>query len=102
MHLLGRRIAVNLTDPSGAVTPLIRIDDWDFNWQGSYMFTQPVPFAANSVLNLKAFYDNSDQNPKNPNSPIVDVKWGEGTTDEMCIALVGIILDNEALLNLLF
>jgi hypothetical protein len=46
------------------------------------------------VLNLKAFYDNSDQNPKNPNFPIVDVKW--------CIALVGLILDNEALLNLLF
>jgi hypothetical protein len=102
MHLLGKKIAVNLTDPSGAVTPLIRIDDWDFNWQGSYMFTQPIPFKANSVLSLKAFYDNSDHNPKNPNSPIVPVGWGEGTTDEMCIALIGIIVDNEALLNLLF
>jgi hypothetical protein len=102
MHLLGRQIAVNLTDPSGTVTPLVRIDDWDFNWQGSYMYTTAIPIAGNSLLSLKSFYDNSDQNLKNPNSPIVDVKWGERTTDEMCIALVGVILDNEALLNSLF
>jgi Copper type II ascorbate-dependent monooxygenase, C-terminal domain len=102
MHLLGRQIAVNLTDSSGTVTPLVRIDDWDFNWQGSYMYTQAIPIPANSMISLKSFYDNSDQNLKNPNSPIVAVKWGEGTTDEMCIALVGVVIDNEALLNSLF
>ena len=52
------------------------------------------------MLNLTSFYDNSDQNPKNPNSPIVPVTWGEGTNDEMCIALIGIVLDNESLLSL--
>ena len=102
MHLLGQQIAVNMTDPSGNLTPLVRIDDWDFNWQGSYMYSTPIPIAANSVLNVTSFYDNSDDNPRNPNSPIVPVTWGERTTDEMCIALVGIILDNESLLNLLF
>jgi hypothetical protein len=100
MHLLGRKITINLTDPAGNVTPLIRIDDWDFNWQGTYMYNQPIPVAGNSVLSLTSFYDNSDQNPKNPNSPIVPVTWGEGTNDEMCIALIGIVLDNESLLSL--
>lgn len=102
MHLLGRKIAVTLTDPSGTVTPLIRIDDWDFNWQGSYMYKDPIPIPANSMLSLTAFYDNSDQNPRNPNSPIVPVGWGERTTDEMCLALIGIVVDNEALINQLF
>jgi hypothetical protein len=99
MHLLGRKIEVNLTDPKGNVTPLVKIDDWDFNWQGSYMYSQPIPIPGNSMLSLKAYYDNSDQNPRNPNSPIIPVTWGEGTNDEMCIALVGIVLDNESLLS---
>jgi len=64
------------------------------------MYNQPIPVAGNSVLSLTSFYDNSDQNPKNPNSPIVPVTWGEGTNDEMCIALIGIVLDNESLLSL--
>ncbi len=102
MHLLGQQIAVNLTDPSGNVTPLVRIEDWDFNWQGSYMYTTPIPVAGGSVMKVTSYYDNSDDNPRNPNSPIVPVSWGERTTDEMCIALVGIILDNESLLSLLF
>ncbi len=102
MHLLGRQIALDLTDPTGKTIPLIHIDDWDFNWQGSYMYSQAISIPGNSVVNLKAFYDNSDQNLKNPNNPIIPVKWGEGTNDEMCIALLGIVLDNESLLNLLF
>ncbi len=33
-----------------------------FNWQGTYMYNQPIPVAGNSVLSLTSFYDNSDQN----------------------------------------
>ncbi|MCU1261810.1 MAG: Peroxiredoxin [Bryobacterales bacterium] len=101
MHLLGRKTSLDMTDSNGQVTPLIRIDDWDFNWQGSYMYSQAIPFAAGSSLSMTSIYDNSDQNPRNPNSPIIPVGWGEGTNDEMCITLVGVTLDNEALLPFL-
>ena len=35
--------------------------------------------------------------PANPSSPPVDVKWGEQTTDEMCIAFVRVTVDRERL-----
>lgn len=101
MHKLGRKTTVNLTDRNNKVTPLIQIDDWDFNWQGAYMYTDPIPFGAGSTIGMTAIYDNSDQNPRNPNSPIVPVGWGEGTNDEMALTLVGIVLDDESLLGLL-
>lgn len=101
MHLLGRKIAVNLTNPDNSVTPLIRIDDWDFNWQGFYTLDQPIPIAPSSVLQLDTVYDNTDGNPRNPNYPIKEVRWGEGTNDEMCLAFIGVVLDNEELVNLL-
>ena len=101
MHLLGRKIAVNITNPDNSVTPLIRIDDWDFNWQGFYTLDKAVSVAPNSVIRLTTTYDNTDQNPKNPNYPIKPVRWGEGTNDEMCLAFIGIILDNEGLVKLL-
>jgi Copper type II ascorbate-dependent monooxygenase, C-terminal domain len=101
MHKLGRKTSANLKDRNGTVTPLIQIDDWDFNWQGAYMYTQAIPFAAGSTISMTAIYDNSDQNPRNPNSPIIPVGWGEGTNDEMCITLVGVVLDDESLLQFL-
>ena len=45
-------------------------------------------------------FNNSDSNPKNPNNPLVDVGWGERTTDEMCIGFFGVTLDYEKLLPL--
>lgn len=101
MHLLGRKIAVNITNSDRSVTPLIRIDDWDFNWQGFYTLDKAIDIAPNSVIRLNTVYDNTDQNPRNPNYPLKEVGWGEGTNDEMCLAFIGIVLDNEALVQLL-
>ena len=101
MHLLGRKISLEVSNPDQSVTPLIRIDDWDFNWQGFYTLDKAIPLPALSTLKLTSVYDNTDANPRNPNYPIKEVKWGEGTNDEMCLAFIGIILDNDGLINLL-
>jgi hypothetical protein len=101
MHLLGRQMKLELIDSNKNLTPLVRIDDWDFNWQGAYAYTDPVTIGANSTVKLTAIYDNSDQNPKNPNYPVRPVGWGEGTNDEMALTFLGVILDNEGLLALL-
>jgi hypothetical protein len=97
MHLLGREMEVKATLPDGQTKCLIYINDWDFNWQGSYFFKEPVPLPGGTVINLTAYYDNSDNNPWNPNSPPQTVTWGERTVDEMCIAFIGFTLDAEQL-----
>jgi hypothetical protein len=97
MHLLGRKMHVQTTSLNGVVNPLIDIQDWDFNWQGQYQYKEPVALPYLGSLSLEAFYDNSDGNFRNPNNPPKAVSWGEATTDEMCIAFLGVTLDNENL-----
>jgi hypothetical protein len=97
MHLLGRRMHVTATLPSGQTECLIAIDDWDFNWQGQYRFNNPVALPAGTRVSLEAFYDNSSDNVRNPNDPPKAVSWGEATTDEMCIAFIGVTIDLENL-----
>jgi hypothetical protein len=98
MHLLGRKITVEVKDSDGTVRPMINIDDWDFNWQGFYTFTEPVVLPVGSTVRLATVYDNSANNPRNPNNPVVAVGWGERTSDEMCLAFLGVVFDNDALL----
>jgi hypothetical protein len=93
MHLLGHKMNVVATLPGGAQKCLINVDDWDFNWQGMYRFNDPVAIPFGSKLSLEAAYDNSQDNLRNPNIPPKPVSWGEQTTDEMCIAFLGVTLD---------
>jgi hypothetical protein len=89
-----------VTDSKGNVRPMILEDNWDFNWQGSYTYTEPMAVPNGSTVKLTCTFDNSDTNPKNPNNPLVDVTWGERTTDEMCLVFMGVTLDYEKLLPL--
>lgn len=93
MHLLGRKMQVDMKPPNGPSQCLIRIDDWDFNWQGAYRFTTPIDVPAGSQLTATAYYDNSSSNPRNPNNPPKPVSWGEATTDEMCLAFLGVTIE---------
>ncbi len=69
--------------PSGARRTLIRIPDWNFNWQQQYVYPAPVRLPAGTRLEMEFTYDNSEANPRNPNHPPQRVVWGPGTTDEM-------------------
>jgi len=93
MHLLGREMKATATLPDGTVDPQIWIKDWNFNWQDQYVFDQPKRLPKGTRLDLSAVYDNTDNNPVNPNTPAKLVTWGEQTTDEMCLLFVNIIPD---------
>ena len=97
MHLLGKTMKVTQQTPGAAEQCLINITDWDFNWQGSYFFKTPIAAPKNTTFSMRATYDNSSSNPRNPNNPPKAVKWGEATTDEMAIAFIGFTLDDENL-----
>lgn len=83
MHYLGKNWEVVLENPDGTKTNLIRINDWDFNWQGDYYFNKYIYAKKGSKIRATATYDNTANNPANPTSPPKFVTWGEGTKDEM-------------------
>jgi peroxiredoxin len=89
MHMLGREIKVTLTPPDGKKTTLVAIKDWDYNWQESYFFKEPIDVKPGTRVEVEAIYDNSEDNPNNPFSPPRWVKFGEQTTDEMCYIFLG-------------
>jgi len=49
-----------------------------------------VILPAGTILEMTAYYDNSLNNLKNPSNPPVPVRWGERTTDEMCLTFVSV------------
>lgn len=83
MHYLGKNWEVYIENPDGSKTNLIRINDWDFNWQGGYYFDRYKIAKKGSKIHAFATYDNSANNPANPSSPPKFVTWGEGSKDEM-------------------
>ncbi|MSR66965.1 MAG: ascorbate-dependent monooxygenase [Pedosphaera sp.] len=95
MHLIGREMTVTAALPDGKMQPMVRVTDWDFNWQLGYHFKEPLKFPARTKITLKASYDNSENNPANPSRPPKYVRWGEQTTDEMCIAFYAYTIDAE-------
>lgn len=80
-HLLGKSISLRIDRQDGEQDLLIDIPRWDFHWQSLYFLEQPVSFAPRDKLTLECHWDNSAKGAK-------DANWGEGTDDEMCIAVV--------------
>ncbi len=87
MHWIGKDFTFTAVQPDGTKIPLIRIDHWDFNWQGTYAFVDPVYLPKGSWFEMEAHFDNSENNAANPNSPPRKVTWGDQTNDEMCIGI---------------
>ncbi len=89
--------------------PLINIPKWDFYWQSTYTLQKPLRLNTNHICRAIVAYDNTTDNPNNPNSPPIDVTWGEKTTDEMLFLFAtaavyqpgdeNILLDSSLLLN---
>lgn len=90
MHYLGKDMKLTATLPGGEVVPLLFVKNWDFNWQEMYTYKEPVQLPAGARIDMVAHFDNSDGNPNNPTRPPKTVRWGEETTDEMCIGFIDI------------
>jgi hypothetical protein len=95
-HLICKDMQGNATLPDGKKIPLIWIKDWDFNWQGQYVYKTPIRLLAGTVIDMKYTYDNSDANFRNPNNPPKRVHFGEQTTDEMAFLFLSFSPVNRA------
>lgn len=83
-HYLGKDIQAFATFPDGTGKTLIHIPQWNLNWQAVYRYAEPVTLPRNTVVTMRYVYDNSEDNPLNPNRPPIRVRGGNRSADEMC------------------
>jgi tetratricopeptide (TPR) repeat protein len=83
-HYLGKDIQASATLPDGTTETLIHIPQWNLNWQAVYRYAEPVRLPKGTKVNLRYVYDNSEENPMNPNHPPARVLGGNRSSDEMC------------------
>ncbi|MBE7463690.1 MAG: ascorbate-dependent monooxygenase [Planctomycetes bacterium] len=95
-HLLAKDIRATAFLPDGSQLPLLWIDDWDFNWQGSYRYRAPVKLPKGTEIEARFVFDNSAENRNNPSHPPKRVTWGEQTTDEMALLWVQVLPVQES------
>jgi hypothetical protein len=96
MHYLGRNVVVTAETPDGKRHNLIRIPDWQFEWQTQYSLETPLPLPAGSLITAEFTFDNSDANPRNPYSPPREAIFGDESTDEMATVLVMLRTESPA------
>ncbi|MGQ0733150.1 MAG: tetratricopeptide repeat protein [Acidobacteriota bacterium] len=82
-HYRLRHVRGSATLPDGRDLSLIRIDDWDFRWQHVYRFEEPIVLPKGTRVSMRYTYDNSADNPRNPQLPPARVFWGQRSIDEM-------------------
>jgi hypothetical protein len=93
MHNLGVRGRLSILRSGGGEQCMVEIPVWDFGWQGGYELVEPLRIGPGDRLRLECTWDNSAEN-----QPIVDgtrlepidVAWGEGTRDEMCLSVLAL------------
>jgi hypothetical protein len=84
MHLRGSRFRYEVVYPNGTREVLLSVPNYIFHWQRLYRLTQPKYIPKGSYIEGIGAWDNSPQNPDNPN-PNTSVYWGDQTYDEMFI-----------------
>jgi hypothetical protein len=81
-HLRGRAARITAYYPDGNDEILLSIPKYDFNWQPIYALNPPKFIPAGTRVVLDMTWDNSAQNPANPD-PNKTVHWGDQTWEEM-------------------
>lgn len=82
-HYLGKKLEAFATLPDGQQQSLLRIANWNFDWQGDYLFQRPVFLPKGTTLSMVWHYDNSTNNARNPNQPPQPIRYGLQSRDEM-------------------
>ncbi len=79
MHWLGKDFTFSAVLPDGKTRiPLIKIDHWNFNWQGTYAFKEPIRVPKGSWFEVEAHFDNSDDESGQPEQTSQDRPVGRG------------------------
>jgi hypothetical protein len=93
MHLRGKKFEYNIVRRDGTRETLLRVN-YDFYWQLSYRLAKPRLLPAGTRLEAIAWYDNSRNNPHNPD-PDSPVQWGDQTFNEMMVGFFDVAVPAE-------
>lgn len=93
MHVRGKAARYELVSERGTQI-LLDVPRYDFNWQLNYVLEEPLHISAGDTLIFRAWYDNSEANPANPD-PTKTVRWGAQTYDEMHLGYVEYIVSGQ-------
>lgn len=97
-HYRGENMQIFLKKPGGNEELILSLPKYDFNWQRGYRFKTPLKISAGSKIVTRYEYDNSANNPANPD-PSITVKWGEQSHEEMQFTAINFRWDNETAQN---
>lgn len=94
MHLRGKAFRYELVSQGQPSKILLDVPRYDFNWQIVYRLAEPMLVRKGTVIRTTAWYDNSENNPANPD-PDHEVRWGDQTDEEMMLGYIEYYLPNE-------
>jgi hypothetical protein len=92
MHLRGKDMTYSLTRPRGDTEIVLSVRNYDFAWQTAYDVASPIRVTKGTRLHVDAHYDNSLNNPANPDAT-QDVYGGSQTWEEMMVPFFGVVVD---------
>jgi hypothetical protein len=94
-HYLCTRMNITAALPDGSTRCLLKINDWDFNWQQPYQLAKTMDLPAGTKLRMEFDYDNTESNPRNPRHPPQYVRTGHDITDEMAFTFLHVVTGND-------
>jgi hypothetical protein len=88
-HFLTKKIEVfAVTKDQSEVIKLLKIPNWDYLWQGEYIYSSPVVIPKGSTIYCNVLIDNTKENPTQPNHPVRDVTYQTNSNDEMLVLVL--------------
>lgn len=93
MHYIAMDMDVDVTPPGGDTRPLIKVRYYDYGMQTLYTLAEPIELPAGTRINVRAFYENSLDNPNNPSIDMAPVPYGPAPAGE----IVSVVLRGVAL-----
>jgi hypothetical protein len=87
MHLRGKSFECKVRYPTGEEQTILRVPRYDFNWQTTYYLAQPLILPKGTEIKVTGWYDNSPNNPFNPD-PRTEVVLGEQSWNEMLVGFL--------------
>jgi peroxiredoxin len=86
-HFRGKAAKFVAQYPDGSEEVLLSVPNYDFNWQTTYLLEEPKFMPAGTKIVYTQWWDNSSQNPANPD-PTREVPWGQQSWDEMIFGAI--------------
>ena len=95
MHLRGKDFEYRAVYPTGEKETLLKVPNYSFSWQLSYYPAKDLVMPKGTKIECTAHYDNSANNPNNPD-PTQVVKFGDQSWEEMMFGFFDVAIDANA------